>query len=53
MVHRQRLYKDEVSEFCIGERIAPKSQEVHTALERIARYEKNLKGGKDYEIKLI
>lgn len=40
MVHRQRLYKEEVSEFCIGERIAPKLQEVHAALARIARYEK-------------
>ena len=40
MVHRQRLYKDEVSEFCIDERIAPKSQEVHAALVRMMRYEK-------------
>lgn len=40
MVHRQRLYKDEVSEFCIGERITPKSQEVHTALARMTRYAK-------------
>ena len=40
MVHRQSLYKEEDSEFCIGERITPKSQEVHTAIARIARYAK-------------
>ena len=40
MVHRQSLYKEEDSEFCIGEKITPKSQEVHTAIARIARYAK-------------
>ena len=40
MFNPRSLYKEEVSEFCIGERIAPKSQEVHTAFVRIVRYAK-------------